>query len=414
VKRDVTFEHSAAETDATNHFSNHHQSVERAYDLYAQMHDRCPVAHSNEHGGFFIIARYDDVRRAAVDPATFSSAQGVYVPQPDAPKVPMLEMDEPGHGVWRRLFKKGINPTTVRQVRSRVEHYVAGRITELLDRAECDLVAEIAQPLPVWTICQMIGLEDEKVDRALSVAMGLYRSLGRPDRMVKALRDYEEFVGGEFEQRRRHPGRDDYLTWLSTVEVNGAPLPIDQLTAFSRNLFIAGHHTTTSALASMMLHMLSKQDLVQRFGDRIDFVESFSQETLRLNSPSHGFARTVNSDTTVADVDIPAASRVFLGYAAANRDPQVFARPDEFDPMRQARPHLAFGHGPHTCPGAPLPRMEMAIVFEQLRHHVHRMRLKGGTGSYAFAGGNLARIESLEVEILREAAADPTRYAPHP
>ena len=294
----------------------------------------------------------------------------------------LLNEDPPAHRRTRSLVAKTFSARRIAGLQPRA----AAIITELLDamqpRGGADLVAELATPLPLRVICELIGLPTLHAPgiRAWIEQLALLTSFGAsPEEQRTAAResvDFERYLAAAVADRRA-AGRDDLLTDLIRVRADGAaPLTDEEIISLLISLVFAGHETTANLIASALVLLLHRPELWAAAGDDPDLVAEVVEETLRIDAPVQGMFRRAVFDVQISGVTIPAGAQVFALFAAANRDGAVFDRPDEFDPGRPDKDrHLAFGRGIHFCLGAALARMEAQAALSMLRERLPALRL---------------------------------------
>ena len=296
-----------------------------------------------------------------------------------------LFLDPPDHTRLRKLVSKAFVPKVVKAL----EPDITAMVNEMLDRIEergtCDVIADLAHPLPVAVICRLLGvpIEDEpEFSRASALlAQGLdpfitftgSRSDGFDERMAAAvwLRDY---VHGLIEERRIEP-RDDLISGLIAAEEDGDQLTEDEIVATCNLLLIAGHETTVNLIANAILAMLRHPIQWTALAADPSRVSAVIEETMRYDPPVQLVGRIAGDDMTIGDTDIVKGDTIMLLLAAAQRDPASIDRPDEFDPDRETIRHLGFGKGPHFCLGAPLARLEASVALSAVTARFPNARL---------------------------------------
>ncbi|MBS1676300.1 MAG: cytochrome P450 [Actinobacteria bacterium] len=380
-------------------FTNHDPAATPAdsYARYAEWRGRCPVAHSDAFDGFYLFNRYADVRAAAKDWQTYSSAEGFTLP-PLPVRAWAIGADPPLHTRERGLFKEILNNDMYRTFEEHAVEDATRLIGAFLPAGEVDLVAALCEPIPVLTICGMIGLDADEALRVRPVAMETFEATNDTSLMITANARFNAAVK-EFSDARRAAPRDDFMTRVATEPIEGAMFSDDEIGNLLQGILIAGHHTTTSAMSSLFRRILTETGLKQKLIDDPDLIRAAVEETLRLNTPLHMFGRTTRCPVTVAGVDVPDRSFVMLNWASANRDPEQFESPDEFRLDRSPNPHLAFGVGVHTCIGAQLARIELQVVTRELLGRVPDIELAAEPPDYVFSGGNLAVLPELRAQF---------------
>lgn len=377
----------------------HEMSAQEAYGLYEELRS-CPVQHSNALGGFYWLTRYDDVRAAAQDWEQFSSGRkGVLLPpELSAGRLPALEMDPPEHGPARKLYMEALTPGRIKALAPRIAAVANGLIDEFASAGECDLMADFARSLPVLGMCETIGLTGVSVARIHELTDEFNRSTLDIERRKSVTREMGAIVLDELLSRRADP-RDDYLTRVAQAELDGRPMNEEELTAFMIGFLVAGHETTTSGIGTLLFHALSQPDLTARMLADERVLDAAIEEAVRLYPPFQAFHRTTTAPVNVGDTTVPADATVRLCYAAANRDPSVYERPDVFDPDRPTNPHLGFGFGRHVCVGARLARFEMRTAFTELLRRLPDIRLTDTSLEFDLVGGTFLIPRSCRAEF---------------
>ena len=319
------------------------------------------------------------------DPETFSSGTMRLFPKslmPGGDDFSMAgfitQIDPPEHGKLRKL----VSSAFTRKVVADLEPRIAGLARELLDaareRGRLELVRDLAYPLPVTVIAELLGVPAS--DRALfkrwadalferdttvSLAEPTAEQIADAQAMQRPWQEMSAYLAGHAQERRRRP-RADLLTRLVQAEVDGERLPADQVVNFAILLLLAGHVTTTMLLGNTVLCLDAfpeQQDKVR--ADRA-LIPAVIEESLRYLTPFAVVGRSTARPAELAGETIPPDRLVMVWLAAANRDPRQFPDPDAFDPGRDAHAHLAFGRGMHFCLGAPLARLEGRIALDLL------------------------------------------------
>ena len=364
--------------------------------LFDENRGKCPVPHSSGHDGFFMLLNYADVRSAMMDYRTFSSEPQVLRPMLPRKCIPALEMDPPRHGAWRAIFNEAITHRTAPAMEAFVRSDVNHHIDAFIDRGSCDIVHELAEPVPAETICRLVGIDDALVPQVRAAALAMFAAQGNPEEFGRRQADFAAITVAEVHERRRHP-RDDYLTKLAGMQVEGRSLDDNDLVGLMAAFLGAGHHSTTSAMASLIYEVFSRPAVRDVLAGDPGKIPAAVEEVLRLRPPFFGFFRRTTRAVTVADTPIPAGHDVYVGWAAANRDPHVFESPAEFKLDRAANRHMSFGLGIHTCPGASLARMELRVALEELLRRLPELAVAPDQPVYRFGGGDYAFIASLPV-----------------
>ena len=387
-------------TSAERAFSLFDSSVEDAYATYERWRRLCPVARSEAFGGHWTLTRFDDVRAAAKDWRTWSSADGIDLPRQERGET-IIASDPPRHELYRALFQEALNQKTI----SVIEPYVVEFAHRLMDGfsvdGTCDLVTQYTEQLPPAVICRIVGLDADLAYEMRDVSIQLGSSLQDQAHFTAALADFGEFVIPQVEARRVSP-RSDFLTRLATEPFDGRTLPNETIVQIMVGFLLAGHESTTAAMSAIFLRLLSRPELIRSVLESKQLLSSVIEEGLRLDTPFHHFRRRSTCPTAIAGVDLPKGADLLLNYAAANRDPKEFQDPDSFVPDRRPNRHMAFGFGIHTCVGAPLARMEVRVGVAELLKRFPGIALVDDPSSVSseFLGGLLAFIPSLRVQLV--------------
>jgi cytochrome P450 len=378
------------------HWSCYTTSPERSLELFEEGRGKCP--HSEEHDGFYMLLNYADVRSAMGDHRTYSSEPQILRPMLPRKPIPALEMDPPRHSIWRAIFNRAITAKTPETMEPYVRADIDRHIDGFIERGSCDLVAELAEAVPADAICKLVGVDDALVPQIRQTAIEMFAVMHDPDEFGRKQAVFAELTVSQVHARRVQP-RDDYLTQVANLEIEGRRLDDNDLVVLMAAFLGAGHHSTTSAMTSLVYevfkHPVVRDELQREPGKIITAVE----EALRLHPPFFGFFRRTTRAVTVAGTDIPAGCDVYMGWAAANRDPKVFDHPADFRVDRSNNRHLSFGFGVHTCPGAGLARMELRVLLEQLLKRLPDIRIETEHPTYQFGGGDYNFIAALPVSF---------------
>ena len=239
------------------------------------------MAHSGEHDGFYLLLKYADVKRAMADNQTFSSEPQVLRPMLPRKPIPALEMDPPRHGPWRALFSAAITAKTPQEMQPFVRSDVNAHIDAFIEDGACDIVASLAEPVPAETICRLVGIDDALVPAVRKGAIEMFAAQGNPDEFARKQAAFAAITVTEIHERRARP-RNDYLTRLADAQIEGRRLEDDDFVVLLAAFLGAGHHSTTSAMASLINEVFSRptvRDTVRNDPGKIPLAV---EETLRL------------------------------------------------------------------------------------------------------------------------------------
>ncbi|WP_157251544.1 cytochrome P450 [Nonomuraea typhae] len=342
--------------------------------------------------GMWNVYGYPEAHDVFSDTTTFSSNTMRVIPKDLMPGEEfslegfLTQLDPPQHGKLRKLVTSAFTRRVVADLEPRIAALTNELIDTAHDRGRMELVTDLAYPLPVIVIAELLGVPSS--DRALfkQWADALFKrdakiSLAKPaaeqevdmKATLKPWMEMSDYLAAHAAERRRQP-RADLLTRLVEAEVDGDHLPDDQVVNFAIILLLAGHITTTMLLGNTVLCLDAfpeQQDKVR--ADRSS-IPAVIEESLRYLTPFAAIGRSTTRETELGGVTIPADQLLMLWLGAANRDPREFADPFTFDPGRDPNPHLGFGRGIHFCLGAPLARLEGRVALNILLDRYDRLQ----------------------------------------
>ncbi len=338
------------------------------YPYYDWLRREHPVYH-HEQLDFWALSRYEDIEAAARHPEVFSSAQGI---GPDRqPGLTMIVKDPPEHTRLRKLLSKAFTPRMVEQLAPRIRTIVDELLDAVMAQGSFDLVQDLAYPLPVIVIAEMLGVDPERRDafkRWSDDVVHLVAAGQTEQSLAQYMQSWEAFKSyfvEMIEERRRTP-RNDLVSALVMAQEERDALTLSEILNACLLLLVAGNETTTNLIGNGALALFAHPDEGAKLRQRPELIHAMVEEVLRYDAPVQGFFRTTTRDVTIRGTTIPADSKIVLLWASANRDPDVFPDPDRFDIERQPERHLAFGIGIHFCLGAPLARLEARLATEAL------------------------------------------------
>lgn len=341
---------------------------EVARRAYAWMRREAPV-YFDKRNGLWGVATYDGVFAASRDSATFSSAGGS---RPKVGPMPwMIDMDGADHIKRRKIVSKAFTPARVRASAPRIERLCDDLIDQVCERGECDLVRDLAAPLPMIVIGDMLGVVPEDRDQLLSWSDDLIGSLDpapeRLDAAAAAFLAFDAYARRTIAARRQQP-TEDLVSVLTHAEVDGDRLTDDEIVFESMLILLGGDETTRHVISGGVEQLLLNPGQHRRLDDDPAMLASAIEEMLRWVSPIKIMARTVTRDVELLGTTLRRGDQVALLYESANFDDAHFEDPMTFDIGRSPNEHLAFGTGSHFCLGASLARVEVqAMVGRMLR-----------------------------------------------
>ena len=352
------------------------------YPYFDALRDRSPVW-QEPHYGVFMVTGHDEATRVYNDSAHFSSCNvvsGPFVPFPEPfegddvtdiiernrDALPFSDQlpsfDPPRHDDHRALMMRLLTPGRLRENEEFMARLAVSQLSELAQVGHCEFIRDFAAPFTLVVVAELEGVPESD--------HGLFRErLSRlPEEMEHKPLEflYEQFTS--YIADRRETPRDDIMTAMATATFPDGSMPeVNDVALLAANLFTGGQETTVRLLSFALRMIAERPDIQQRLRDDRSLIPNFIEEMLRFESPLRAQFRMAKVRTSVAGVDIPAGSTMMLLPGAANRDPNLFTDPHEFDIERDnARYHLAFGHGIHHCAGAHLARAEGRITINQL------------------------------------------------
>ncbi|MBX3707836.1 MAG: cytochrome P450 [Pseudomonadales bacterium] len=361
--------------------------LERPADYYHALHER-PI-HFDKRLGFYICSTYGLMREILRNTEVFSSvdsqtvdtlrpppAEALAIRRASQPAVATLvNNDPPSHTRFRSLVDDPFRPRSIERLIGQIRSVVDATLDAFIDRGECEVVADLAIPVPIRVIADMLGIPRELAPqiKAWSDAsvepLGMLADDARLIECARLLKEFQDFMVAELEARRARP-RDDLLTHLVEArDADGAGFTMPEMLSLTQQFLVAGNETTTNAIAAGVQLLIENPDLQARLaaGREPNRLRVFANEVLRLESPVQGLFRIVTRDVELEGVRLPAGARVMVRFAAANRDPTKYHDPDSVDLDRHnAGTHLAFGAGIHHCIGANLAREELVWTFDAL------------------------------------------------
>jgi cytochrome P450 family 142 subfamily A polypeptide 1 len=340
------------------------------------MREHAPVY--RDDSGVWGLALYDDVLSASRRPDVFCSAHSS---RPDAPALPsMINMDDPGHLRRRSLVNRGFTPRRVADHEPRIRQLCGELIDRVAPRGQCDFVRDLAAPLPMIVIGELLGVAPEDRDDLLRWSDDLIAATSAtasPEVAMRAGAAFEEYAAYHrtvVADRRARP-RDDLMSVLVRAEIDGQRLDDEALLHESLLILVGGDETTRHVITGGMEQVLAHPEQRRALQQDPSGIPTAVEEMLRWVTPIQNMNRTTTADMVMRGETIPAGSRVLLLYPSANRDARQFPDPDAFDVTRRPNEHVAFGFGSHFCLGASLARLELRVMFEELLSRLPDMTL---------------------------------------
>lgn len=383
-------------------FFRDEEAVADPYPYFESLLGQCPVQREKHHD-VVMVTGYDEAVQVYNDTERFSACVSVTGPFPGFPvplegddvselierhrdELPMSDqlptLDPPVHTGHRSLLMRLITPKRLKENEEAMWYLADEMLADFLAPGQGEFISEFAGPFTLMVIADLLGVPEEDRAEFADELQGRPRGRGAIGSTGDDSLGHTplEFLYGRFtryiEERRREP-RSDVLTGLATATFPDGTLPeVADAVRVAANLFAAGQETTVRLLSTALKILGDDQELQRRLRAERQLIGPFVEECLRIESPVKGDFRLSKVPVTVGGVDLPAGTTVMVLNGAANRDPNWFENPDDFDVERPGvRRHLAFGRGPHTCPGAPLARAEARVAIERLLDRTQEMRI---------------------------------------
>jgi len=347
------------------------------YPAYDQMRNSTPVFRLLPFD-LWLIFDFEGVKRVLVDHDVFSSDLS-HVPGNGNPGEWFIFFDPPRHTKLCALISKAFTPRVVANLEPRIRELSRQLLDQTIERGEMDLAADFAVPLPMLVIAEMLGVpvaEWPRYKRWSDVILKLANTFSRDEEAVRTVNEYgavtEEmrlFLPDLIAQRRA-AHQDDLLTRLVEAEVDGERLTQAEILGFMQLLLVGGQETTANLLNNAVLCFLENPDQLARLRAAPDLLPSAIEEVLRYRAPVQWMPRATRRDVEMHGQVIPAGKLVLPMIGSANRDPKQFRDAGRFDITREPNQHVAFGHGIHSCLGAPLARLEARIALADFLERV--------------------------------------------
>ncbi len=344
--------------------------------VYRWMRENEPVF--RDRNGLAAAATYQAVIEAERKPELFSNAGGI---RPDVGPLPMMiDMDDPAHLLRRKLVNAGFTRKRLQDSEASIGTLCDILIDAICERGECDLVRDIAAPLPMAVIGDMLGVRPDEREMFLKwsddLVTGLSSSVSETDMQVTmdAFSAYNDYTRSKIEQRRAEP-TDDLISVLVDSEVDGERLTDDEILQETLLILVGGDETTRHTISGGTEQLMRNRDQWDLVQNDPDLIPGAIEEMLRWTSPLKNMARTITADTEFHGTALHQGEKMLLLFESANFDEAVFGDPENFRIQRDPNSHLAFGFGAHFCLGNQLARIELRNMTRRLLQRLPDMRL---------------------------------------
>ncbi len=361
-------------------------SIGHPHDQYRWLREHAPVFwHEEPNGpGFWAVTRFEDVRAMGRDPETFSSEPTIMIPDPPeggsmafGDHKMMLMMDPPQHTAFRRLISREFTQAPAAALRPRVEALARQIIDRVIERGECDFVADIAGEMPSYVIAELMGIPLDDGRKLYQLTETIHSAPEAVPEGAQGAAVMEMFMYAQrvIAEKRAHPA-DDLSSKLLAAEVDGRKLDDLDFQLFFLLLVDAGGDTTRNLVAAGLLALLEHQNEFAKLRANLDaLLPSARDELLRWVSPVIYMRRTARRDTEIAGQKIREGDKVVRYFGAANFDERQFKEPYHLDLNRSPNMHIAFGAGAHVCLGQHIARVEIDALLHEVVMRMHDIEL---------------------------------------
>ncbi|HLI06745.1 MAG TPA: cytochrome P450 [Ktedonobacteraceae bacterium] len=326
------------------------------FPWYRQMRETNPVSYSEEYGGWSVF-RYNDVLKVLTDYSIFSSQ---YMGEQEPLAMSLLNTDPPRHRQLRSLVTQAFTPRRIAQLEPRITQIVNELLDKVQSTGKMDVVDDLAYPLPVIVIAEMLGIppeEREQFKHWSDELVGETRTPGHNPQLEMGKYFYQMI-----EQRRQEP-RNDLISALIEAQIDDEHLNLMELLGFCILLLVAGNETTTTLLGNALLALTDHPEAMEELRAQPELLPDAIEEVLRYLSPVKSMYRMALKDTELGGKQVKEGDFITAWIGSADRDEEQFPEADRFDMHRSPNRHLAFGHGIHFCLGAPLARLEAKVAL---------------------------------------------------
>jgi cytochrome P450 len=385
------------------------------YPVYARLREQSPIFRSAELA-MTMFARYEDIRAVLVDGRFGRTLDPVSTPAEISQRrraahwdrlpnysqyvrVNLLETDGADHARVRRVVSAALNPRRMRELRDRIQAIVDQLLDRIVPSGHMDFVRELAVPLPVHMIAELLGWPERERHRLRPWSARIVRLYEKDHtpadekRAEEAVTEFAAMLDQLAEERRAEP-REDLVSALAAIPETS--LAREELIAMCMLLLNAGHEATVNAAGNGLLALLRHPEQMERVRANRTLLPAAIEEMIRYDAPLQMFHRLVLEDLDYCGIRFHKGETLGLLYGSANRDPAAFPNPDEFDIGRTPNRHFGFGTGAHFCLGAPLARLELEVLFGSLLDRLSGLRLLGDAPHYR-KGLVFRGLESLNV-----------------
>ncbi len=356
------------------------------FELFERLRKEAPIYWHEEslefEPGFWALTKHEDIIAVSKDPQTFSSAVGGHLMTMGDPAVVdptavaaivgnMIGMDPPDHQIYRKMVAPSFTPKAIRSLEDDMRLKIRELLDNVSDKGEFNFVTEISEQLPLWVLCEMMGIEESERPRIRDLVNNLTDASinADPDKSMQVWFNYMELfkMGRDMIEERRKNPTDDLMSVVANTKVEGGELPPELLDGFFLLMVIAGNETTRNTITGGLMALTENPEEREKLLKDPTLISNATDEMLRWVTSVIYFRRTATKDTQIRGQDIKKGDKVVMWYGSANRDEDIFENGHLFQVDRQnAKKHLAFGAGEHLCLGNRLGHMQIRILFEEM------------------------------------------------
>ena len=356
------------------------------FDIFKRLREEAPIYWHEEsldfEPGFWALTKHEDIVRVSKDPMTFSSAVGGHLMTMGDPEVVdpsavaaiignMIGMDPPDHQIYRKMVAPSFTPKAIRTLEGDMRLKIRELLENVEDKGEFNFVTEISEQLPLWVLCEMMGIPESERPKIRDLVNNLTDASIQqdPNNAFQIWVNYMELfkMGRDMIEERRKSPTDDLISVVANTKIEGGELPPELLDGFFLLMVIAGNETTRNTLTGGLMALTDNPEEREKLLKDPALISNATDEMLRWVTSVIYFRRTATKDTNIRGQDIKAGDKVVMWYGSANRDEDIFKDGHLFRVDREnAKKHLAFGAGEHLCLGNRLGHMQIRILFEEL------------------------------------------------
>ena len=356
------------------------------FDIFKRLREEAPIYWHEEsldfEPGFWALTKHEDIVRVSKDPMTFSSAVGGHLMTMGDPEVVdpsavaaiignMIGMDPPDHQIYRKMVAPSFTPKAIRTLEGDMRLKIRELLENVEDKGEFNFVTEISEQLPLWVLCEMMGIPESERPKIRDLVNNLTDASIQqdPNNAFQIWVNYMELfkMGRDMIEERRKNPTDDLMSVVANTKIEGGELPPELLDGFFLLMVIAGNETTRNTLTGGLMALTDNPEEREKLLKDPSLISNATDEMLRWVTSVIYFRRTATKDTNIRGQDIKAGDKVVMWYGSANRDEDIFKDGHLFRVEREnAKKHLAFGAGEHLCLGNRLGHMQIRILFEEL------------------------------------------------